>query len=96
MIIVIWLVSACVALPDILYIETQRFVPEYVSNLLIACKPRWEEDKQTIYQIALIVLLYFLPMIFIGFAYTQIAFVLWKGDIPGESKTTTGKVHFNK
>ncbi|XP_076081371.1 orexin receptor type 2-like [Mytilus galloprovincialis] len=89
MIIVIWLVSGCVALPDILFMQLDSLVPDFVSSLLISCRPGWDQNKQTFYQVALIVLLYFLPMIFIGFAYIQIAFVLWKGDIPGESKTRT-------
>lgn len=92
MIIVIWLVSGCVALPDILFMQLDSLVPDFVSSLLISCRPGWDQNKQTFYQVALIVLLYFLPMIFIGFAYIQIAFVLWKGDIPGESKTRTGNI----
>ena len=92
MIIVIWIVSACVALPDAIFMHMDRHVPEFVSKYLVSCRPGLEKDQQTIYQIALIVLLYFLPMIFIGFAYIQIAFVLWKGDIPGENKIRKGKM----
>ena len=86
MIVVIWPLSACVALPDIIFIHLERFerVPEHVSNLLLSCRPGLTIDHQTSYQIALIVLLYLVPMICICVAYIQISLVLWKGDIPGD------------
>lgn len=87
-IILIWIISCCFAVPDLLFMQLDGYVPEFVSSWLVSCRPNW--DKQTIYQIACIILLYLLPMIFIGFAYIQIAFVLWKGDIPGENKARKG------
>ncbi|XP_071164128.1 orexin receptor type 2-like [Mytilus edulis] len=85
-IFVIWLVSASVALPDIIFLRLKRFerVPENVSDLLMSCQPGLDQEQQTAYQIALIVLLYLLPMICICVAYIQISHVLWKGDIPGD------------
>jgi hypothetical protein len=57
MILVIWIASACVALPDIIFIHLKRFekVPEDVSDLLMSCQPGLNKDQQTVYQIALIV-----------------------------------------
>lgn len=97
MILVIWIGSACVALPDIIFIHLKRFekVPEDVSDLLMSCQPGLNKDQQTVYQIALIVLLYLLPMICIGVAYIHISLVLWKGDIPGEGDSRSGKISYS-
>lgn len=97
MILVIWFASACVALPDIIFIHLKRFekVPEDVSDLLMSCQPGLNKDQQTVYQIALIVLLYLLPMCCIGVAYIHISVVLWKGDIPGEGDSRSGNISYS-
>lgn len=98
-IIFIWIVSACVALPDIIFIHLKRFerVPADVTDLLLSCQPGLDKYNQTVYQIALIVLLYMLPMICIGVAYIHISLVLWKGGIPGEgdSRSASAKPMIN-
>lgn len=83
-IIVIWIVSSAFALPELMF---STVVPSYPYTVLLStCSPSlWNEDDQAIYQIFLMIAMYFVPLCVMAFTYTQIALVLWKGHIPGAS-----------
>ena len=61
------------------------FNPPFQSVLLTACRPSWEEWKQSIYQIILALAMYLAPMVLMILTYTHIALVLWMQEIPGDS-----------
>ena len=82
---IIWFLSICVALPELVSASVERFREDTV--LLSACYPKLWTNKQTaIFQIFLMVSLYFLPLGLMGFTYTHIALVLWTEHIPGTTE----------
>lgn len=88
-IIIIWIVSSCAALPELIFSTVTPFKLELDTVLLSTCAPTlWNEQYQAIYQICLMVFMYFLPLCLMGFTYTKIALVLWYGHIPGVSAST--------
>lgn len=83
-IIIIWVLSSAVALPELIVSTVEPGHPDTV--LLSTCKPSlWDEKDQVIYQIFMMVAMYFVPLCLMAVAYIQIALVLWKGHIPGVS-----------
>ncbi|WAR03318.1 OX2R-like protein, partial [Mya arenaria] len=84
-IFVIWLLSLCIALPETIAAEEVRQWHEYV--LFAACFPvRLGLTGLMIWQFCLIIGLYVLPICLMGFTYTHIAYVLYTGGVPGESR----------
>jgi len=92
-ILLIWLVAALVALPELLYIELRRYYPEYITDYLQYCTQTLPEDKQKLYQISLMIGMFFVPMCLIFFAYVSIAVRLWKDAISENvnSRVNSGK-----
>ncbi|XP_014772633.1 orexin receptor type 2 [Octopus bimaculoides] len=91
-ILTIWLLSACVASPDLVTARTYRSLPmryNYV-KWLVSCRPSWTQRSQFIYQMFLFIALYFLPFCLMAFTYTRITLVLWREDIPGVNETAGG------
>ncbi|XP_052798372.1 orexin receptor type 2-like isoform X2 [Mya arenaria] len=85
-IVVIWLLSSCIALPETIAAEEVRQWDDSV--LFAACYPvRLEPTGLMIWQFCLIIGLYVLPICLMGFTYTHIAYVLYTGGVPGESRT---------
>ncbi|XP_052801963.1 orexin receptor type 2-like isoform X2 [Mya arenaria] len=85
-ILVIWLLSSCVALPETIAAEEVRQWNESV--LFASCYPvRLGLTGLMIWQICLIIGLYVLPICLMGFTYTHIAYVLYTCGIPGEPTT---------
>ena len=79
---VIWFLSACIAIPEIVSSAVEPLRSDTV--LLSACYLKLWTDTQTVkFQIFLMVALYVLPLALMGFAYTHIAIVLWTEHIPG-------------
>lgn len=89
----IWVFSACVAVPDLITAQLYHTLPAYYNDvqLLLSCRPSWSERSQFIYQMFLLIGLYFLPFCLMAFTYTMIALVLWREDIPGVNETSRGK-----
>lgn len=79
---VIWFLSACIAIPELVSSAVEPLRSDTV--LLSACYPKlWTNTQTAIFQIFLMVALYILPLALMGFAYTHIAIVLWTEHIPG-------------
>lgn len=74
----IWTASSCVALPELI---TSTVVPLRSDTVLFsACYPAlWDDDSIVVFQICLMIGLYFLPLAIMAFSYIHIASVLWKG-----------------
>lgn len=78
----IWFLSTCIAIPELVSSAVEPWTEETV--LLSSCYPKlWTSQQQAIFQIFLMVALYFLPLALMGFTYTHIAIVLWNEHIPG-------------
>ncbi|XP_050402593.1 orexin receptor type 2 [Patella vulgata] len=85
-IIIIWTVSCSVALPELIVADTfgYSFPKPFTSILLTSCAPSWLLWVQFVYQIALMIAMYLFPLILMGITYANIAYVLWRKEIPGE------------
>ncbi|ESO92447.1 hypothetical protein LOTGIDRAFT_52425, partial [Lottia gigantea] len=86
MIIIIWIVSAGAALPELVVAQTYPYVykPPFTSFLLTSCRPSWDPWVQSIYQTALMIVMYLFPLTLMALTYANIAYVLWRKEIPGE------------
>ncbi|XP_064605991.1 orexin receptor type 2-like [Liolophura sinensis] len=82
MIIIIWIISIIIAIPEAVFMDTHRTVPANVSDLLIICRPT-DPDKQQHYQLFVMIGLYFIPGGLLAVAYIHIVIVLWRNQIPG-------------
>ncbi|XP_052785046.1 orexin receptor type 2-like [Mya arenaria] len=77
----IWAVSICVALPEFLAFTVIPYRPDTVFRTI--CYPAlWEQRTMMIFQICLLVSLYFLPLVLIACVYVHIYVVLWMTRIP--------------
>lgn len=87
-IIVIWVVAAGVALPEMIVVTTNpyNYPGDFQTIYLTTCAPAWLEWKQIIYQISLVIVMYVCPLVLMGLTYTNIAVVLWRNDIPGQAE----------
>jgi hypothetical protein len=54
----------------------RKWPPEF-TRLLTVCRPSWPADRQTAFQLVLLIVLYGLPLVIMAFAYVQIARRLW-------------------
>ncbi|KAK3092102.1 hypothetical protein FSP39_025173 [Pinctada imbricata] len=87
-VVIIWVVSCLVALPEIIVAKTKHYFPVEFTIYLTSCGPGWSKSKVVIYQGTLMVILYIFPIALMAFTYTKIAIVLWTGAIPGAVETT--------
>ncbi|XP_071118743.1 orexin receptor type 2-like [Haliotis cracherodii] len=87
-IIVIWVVAAGVALPEMIVVTTNpyNYPGDFQTIYLTTCAPAWLEWKQIIYQISLVIVMYVCPLVLMALTYTNIAVVLWRNDIPGQAE----------
>ncbi|XP_059820638.1 substance-P receptor-like [Hypanus sabinus] len=85
---IIWLMALSLALPQCYYSKTEQFPGRVV------CYVEWpvdEESKEegmsdeTTYHVCVIALVYFMPLIVMGFTYTVVGRTLWASEIPGDS-----------
>lgn len=76
-IIIIWIISFLVAVPEFM---GSTVTPHRDDTVLFSmCYPAlWDDRDLVVFQICLMIGLYFLPLLLMGFAYAQIAVVLWK------------------
>ncbi|XP_060574756.1 orexin receptor type 2-like isoform X1 [Ruditapes philippinarum] len=89
-IIIVWTVSILLAVPELIF---STVIPWNARTVLwSSCGPYlWNTRDQTIYQVFLMIAVYFVPMILMGFTYMQIALVLWRGHIPGASTSRNSR-----
>jgi hypocretin (orexin) receptor 2 len=73
----IWVVSCVLLVPELVVLDVHRRWPPEFTRLLTVCRPSWPADRQTAYQLVLLVVLYGLPLVMMAFAYVQIARRLW-------------------
>nr|XP_020007130.1 substance-P receptor [Castor canadensis] len=80
---VIWVLALLLAFPQGYYSTTETMPSRVV------CMIEWPEhpDKvyEKVYHICVTVLIYFLPLLVIGYAYTVVGITLWASEIPGDS-----------
>nr|XP_033803529.1 substance-P receptor [Geotrypetes seraphini]XP_033803530.1 substance-P receptor [Geotrypetes seraphini] len=80
---VIWVLAFLLAFPQGYYAITENM------TYRVVCYVEWPEDNthvyQKTYQICVTVLIYFLPLLVIGCAYTVVGITLWASEIPGDS-----------
>ncbi|XP_030057666.1 substance-P receptor [Microcaecilia unicolor] len=80
---VIWVLAFLLAFPQGYYAITENMIHRVV------CYVEWPEDSthvyQKMYQICVTLLIYFLPLMVIGCAYTVVGITLWASEIPGDS-----------
>ncbi|GBN74326.1 hypothetical protein AVEN_61728-1 [Araneus ventricosus] len=86
-ILLIWLVSILVVLPEALVLDTRRHPIPLDTIYLTDCTYTWSESSTRIYQLFLLFFLYIVPFLLMAVAYYQIARVLWNKNIPGSSET---------
>ncbi|XP_028922005.1 substance-P receptor [Ornithorhynchus anatinus] len=79
----IWALALLLAFPQGYYSTTDQLPARTV------CLVQWpQQPGQTLekaYHICVTVLIYFLPLLVIGYAYTMVGITLWAGGIPGDS-----------
>ncbi|KAK3576321.1 hypothetical protein CHS0354_034016 [Potamilus streckersoni] len=80
-IILIWIISIGIGIPELVVDEVFPFKPFTV--YLTSCRPGWESFRQSTYWIVIVLALYVVPMCLMAFTYTHIARVLWSNEIPG-------------
>ncbi|CAK6435240.1 unnamed protein product [Pipistrellus nathusii] len=82
-IFVIWVLALLLAFPQGYYATTVT-----MPNRMV-CMIQWPEYHNKIYEkvyhICVPVLIYFLPLLVIGYAYTIVGITLWASEIPGDS-----------
>ncbi|XP_078392675.1 substance-P receptor-like, partial [Cetorhinus maximus] len=81
----IWVVALTLAFPQCYYSRTEQFPGRVV------CYVDWPENAdngtrhETTYHVCVTALVYFLPLMVMGYAYTVVGRTLWASEIPGDS-----------
>ncbi|XP_050982223.1 substance-K receptor isoform X2 [Labeo rohita] len=80
---IIWTVAFSLAFPQCYYASTKFYFPRTV------CMVEWPDDyggkHQLSYQIAVIILIYLLPLLVMLVTYSLVGLRLWGSEIPGEA-----------
>ncbi|XP_072916261.1 substance-P receptor-like [Hemitrygon akajei] len=85
---IIWVMALSLAFPQCYYSKTEELPGRVV------CYVEWPNDEEskkegmsheTTYHICVIALVYFMPLIVMGFTYTVVGRTLWASEIPGDS-----------
>uniref|UniRef100_UPI00398F1928 substance-K receptor n=1 Tax=Pristiophorus japonicus TaxID=55135 RepID=UPI00398F1928 len=80
---VIWLLALALAFPQCFYACIVQF------DSRVICTVDWPGDvggqHQLTYQLAVIVLIYLMPLMVMGVTYTKVGITLWASEIPGDS-----------
>ncbi|ESO88161.1 hypothetical protein LOTGIDRAFT_126576 [Lottia gigantea] len=76
-IIAIWIASALVSLPNILYMYLATSYPD-IPEYLTYCQMAWSNETDMIYKSFLVIGLYLLPILVIGIFYSIISRHLWR------------------
>ncbi|NP_001127714.1 neuropeptide receptor A16 [Bombyx mori] len=88
-ILIIWLVSLCFNIPELVVLKLVRFVPlRFELPYLLQCYGTWSPSSELVWHILKVLLIYTLPLVLMAVAYHQIARVLWSSNgIPGQADT---------
>ncbi|TRY80241.1 hypothetical protein TCAL_12372 [Tigriopus californicus] len=87
--LLIWIVSGIIALPQLLYFTTQNMSSETENRTV--CFAIWpdgptnESSFEFLYNVAFMIITYFLPMLSMSITYTAVARELWDSKIIGEA-----------
>ncbi len=86
-IVVIWVSGLIISLPEPISLGTKPLpnIPEGSGLLLTSCTSFWSRTVRSIYQLCLIIALYFLPLLVIFVTYVLIACTLSKNAIPSDT-----------
>ncbi|XP_062873850.1 tachykinin receptor 1a [Trichomycterus rosablanca] len=80
---VIWVLALLLTFPQYYYSQVDELPGR------IVCYIDWPEytvmDFKTLYYVCVAVLIYFLPLLVMGYAYLVVGLNLWAGEIPGDS-----------
>ncbi len=90
MIVIIWVVSLCIIVPELVVLDTFNKLGDF-TIFLTACKPTWSYTSQAAYQMILSIALYFLPFALMFCTYFQIARCLWSNAIPTETSKSSSQ-----
>lgn len=76
-------------IPELIVLDTRPRKELHVeTHYFTQCTAFWSSEYEIIYQIAKVILLYTVPLLFMSVAYCQIVRVLWtSGNIPGHTET---------
>ena len=85
MILVIWLVSMLLMLPELIVLDTNHSKFYHLTILLTSCRPTWDKSSQAAFQLFITLGLYVLPFGLMFVTYIQIARCLWSNSIPTET-----------
>ncbi|XP_056617206.1 orexin receptor type 2 [Triplophysa dalaica] len=87
-IILIWLVSCVIMIPQAIVMECSSLLPELTNktSLFTACDEQWgDEIYPKVYHTCFFIVTYFAPLCLMVLAYIQIFHKLWCQQIPGTS-----------
>lgn len=91
-IVIIWLMSLLLVLPDALLLDTRQSSAIRVdTHYFTDCTYTWSATYTRIYQLLIVAFLYFAPFLLMSFFYIQIVKVLWNKNIPGSSETVCSR-----
>ncbi|CAH1245963.1 TACR3 [Branchiostoma lanceolatum] len=80
----IWLCAATVNVPLCIYSHFYTF--KYREEEWSVCSFQWPDDNVKFwYDVGLMIINYFMPLLVMAVAYTIVGFTLWAGKIPGEA-----------
>lgn len=80
---VTWLLAMAVLVPELVTLDIH---PGHAAPtvLLTSCRPTWEDQVQVVYQTFIMVALFFLPIIIIGYCYIRVCLSLLRSSVPTE------------
>ncbi|KAG8190103.1 hypothetical protein JTE90_006041 [Oedothorax gibbosus] len=92
-IVVIWLTSLLMVLPDAIVMDTRQSSELRVETLYFTdCTYTWNNRYTKIYQLMIVFFLYFAPFLFMSVFYIQIVKVLWNRNIPGSTELNSRQI----
>ena len=87
-ILLIWVTSLSVAVPDLVFYEVHSTFDESVTTYLRYCRRVWSEMDNMAYHMFMLLVLYSMPICLMAYTYTVISRQLWKKDnIPGSAES---------
>ncbi|XP_067863045.1 orexin receptor type 2-like [Heptranchias perlo] len=90
-IIVIWIISFVIMIPQAIVMEYSSMIPELANKTLLfsVCDERWGDDiYPKVYHVCFCIVTYMAPLCLMFLAYFQIFRKLWCRQIPGTSSAT--------
>ena len=87
MIILSWVFSLALGSVELFMARTEDTI--MCGQLVTTCQEQWHDNGlRLMYDIVNVVLVYFLPLIVIGFTYTVVGLRLWERSMPGNADFT--------